>query len=223
MSRILDLTGKRFGKLVVVEYAGLNDKGKSIWKCKCDCGKEHIAQGSALKIGSIKSCGCYNLEQVQKAHTKKGYFTKNGVMPPEYRVWYAIKQRCFNPNNKDYSNYGGRGVTMYDKWADDFEVFFKDVGQRPGKGYTIDRIDVNGNYEPGNCRWVTMKVQSNNRRSNKHIVINGVCDSLMNWVNKIGCVSYETAKARINVHGWDPFTAITTPVKSKRNGKNKRK
>lgn len=215
MSKILELQGQRFDRLTVVKYIGLNDRGKSIWLCLCDCGKEHIAQGSYLKSGNIKSCGCLNREMVQKANTKSGYFMKGNKILPEYRIWCAMKQRCTNPNDKDFSSYGGRGIEVCSEWLFNFNSFLMDMGYKPGKGYTIDRIDVNGNYEQSNCRWATMKVQSNNKRNNKRITIDGVCDSLMNWVTRIGCVSYDTAKARINVHGWDPLKALTTPINYK--------
>jgi hypothetical protein len=152
--RRIDLTGKRFGRWIALAYVG----GKySAWSCICDCGARAIVRGTMLRAGQSRSCGCLHRELT------KARFTKHGMSgTPEYNSWNAMMQRCFNPRTAGFEHYGGRGITAYEDWHSILGLF-ADVGPRP-PGYSLDRIDVNGNYEPGNVRWADAKQQRQNQR-----------------------------------------------------------
>jgi hypothetical protein len=164
--KFIDLTGQRFGRLVVIERTGASNRRGVYWLCKCDCGIEKEILAINLKQGSTKSCGCFRREMARnlgELSVKHGHAVDNSPSL-EYRIWHGIKQRCFNPNNNDYPWYGGRGITVCDRWKDSFSNFLEDVGPRPNRKYSIDRINPDGNYEPENCRWTTSKEQYKNRR-----------------------------------------------------------
>jgi hypothetical protein len=156
-----NIAGQRFGKLIAEQSFS---KDRFIyWRCKCDCGREKEVTTSNLICGHIKTCGaCTKKENTVLRHI-------DGVKTPEYRAWFHIKDRCFNQKHRAFRNYGGRGITMCDRWRDSFENFIADVGLRPSSEHSIDRINNNGNYEPGNCRWADIITQNNNKRSRKEI------------------------------------------------------
>lgn len=165
-----DLTGKRFGMLTVIKRSDKPGKaGQSArWICKCDCGNLHEAYSHCLKKGGVKSCGCL-LVTLHLTHGLTG--------TPLYNVWNCIKQRCINPNYKDWDDYGGRGIKLYEEWRKDFVSFRDYVTQLPHyceEGYSIDRIDNNGNYEPGNIRFATKKEQTLNRRNTAYYEEDGI-------------------------------------------------
>jgi hypothetical protein len=155
----VDLTGQRFGHLTVISQAdGQRILGSLAWRCRCDCGTEKVLASNVLRTGHTQSCGCRMYER------KHGQSSQQGGRTPEYMAWSAMKQRCLNPRNKRFPDYGGRGITVYKEWADSFEAFFAYVGPRPSPEYSLDREDNDGNYEPGNVRWTTWPVQARNQR-----------------------------------------------------------
>lgn len=164
MGKFIDLTGRRFGRLLVLEKAGRNDSLQILWRCRCDCGKETITRGLTLRNGETKSCGCL-FEESRKA----GFHVIHGGSKERlYNIWRAMRSRCNNPNNWKYSDYGGRGIRVCSEW-NKYPVF-RQWAMTHGyeNSLSIDRIDVDGNYEPDNCRWADDKTQANNKRSRRN-------------------------------------------------------
>lgn len=178
----LDLTGQRFGKLVVIKEVGkLN--GYTAWLCKCDCGNEKVVRTNSLRSGSTKSCGC-GMDHARRNNAK--FYPHEIRIHKLYQVWYGMVDRCKNPKHKFYHRYGGRGIYVCDQWKE-YEPFARWALKSGYKeGLSIDRIDNDGNYEPSNCRWVTMKKQHNNTSQCKFYTINGVRKSVSEWAEEYG-------------------------------------
>lgn len=186
-SRIVDISGKRFGRLVAIEYAGkitseISPTTISLWKCKCDCGNQITVRYPALISGNTRSCGCLldesrKINNVNKRKSVSHDFVFEGNLDnhPLRLIWKSMLMRCNNPNVMGYKHYGGRGIKVCDRWSGDlgFENFVKDMGERPTPEHTLDRVDYNGDYEPSNCRWATHEAQCNNKRNNSYVVLNG--------------------------------------------------
>ena len=155
-----NLVGQRFGRLLVKKYTGLRET-RRLWICVCDCGKKHKATTSDLRYGSVRSCGCLLVGSTAK-NSKHNHSSRRNGATPTYKSWSAMMGRCLNPANTSFKNYGGRGIRVHNAWKI-FDGFLADMGKRP-TGKTLDRINVDGNYKPSNCRWATTLEQRHNRR-----------------------------------------------------------
>lgn len=174
MGRKVVLTGQTFNRLTVIEEDGRTPTGQVMWLCRCSCGTEKTIRSFDITSGQIQSCGCLRREVIAKQFSKHG---KSGTRV--YASWLHIINRCTNSKNKDFHHYGGRGIQVCERWRNSFTAFFMDVGEPPTPKHTIDRINVNGDYEPSNCRWITQKEQTRNMRRN-HI---------LTWKDKTQCIS----------------------------------
>lgn len=173
-----DLSGKRFGRWTVLGMAELSITG-SLWTCRCDCGTVRIRSASTLgrKSHATQSCGCIRRETM----------TRHGMSRiPEYSVWRAMIQRCTNPRTVGWHRYGGRGISVCHSWLHSFDCFIRDMGRKPTPRHEIDRINNNGNYEPGNCRWATSKEQKQNTSLTRIVEYNGESLSVSEWSRRIG-------------------------------------
>lgn len=195
---------QRVGRLTVV---GLTPHANP-WRmmCRCDCGAFKAISVYALAKATIKSCGCLRDETSSQNHRKHGGRSHHsGITEPVYYVWQQMLRRCYTVSNKAFHNYGGRGITVCDRWRDDFAAFRDDMGPRPD-GFTIERIDNNGNYEPGNCRWIPHAAQARNRRNNVVITAHGESKLLTTWAAETG-LNRETISGRLD-RGWTPEEAV---------------
>ena len=219
MSKLIDLTGQRFGRLIVTERAeSLTSpcgSKRARWICQCDCGNTVIVAAKELMRGDTKSCGCLQRDRTAEVSTTHG-MKKTKI----YHVWIDMKQRCLNPNNYRYSDWGGRGITVCNEWHE-FEPF-RDWALAHGyqDGLTIDRIDNNGPYSPDNCRWITAQAQQFNKRCNIVLTHNEKTQTLTEWAHEVN-ISPSTLSARLRA-GWSLDRALTEPVHIEK-GKHKRR
>ena len=199
MVRPLQLQGMKFGRLTVVSEAQRLTKGPPRWHCECDCGGATESIGYLLTCGRIKSCGCLKTDACREPKNLK----HGGVGSYHYRAWSGMKSRCYNSGNPGFPSYGGRGIRVCQRWLDSFEDFRRDVGERPSAKHSIDRIDVNGDYAPDNCRWATAIQQTHNRRCSISIEHDGR-EMMLLEACKLTGVNYKTAKWRISQgRPWD--------------------
>ena len=210
MGKIKDITGNKYGKLTVISSVGSRHK-KIYWLCQCECGNKTEVSGVSLRNNNTKSCGCLK-------HTRRDMGAHNLSKTRINNIYHNMKQRCDNPNCNVYSNYGGRGITVCEEWKRDFMSFYNWAMEHGYKDtLSIDRIDVNGNYEPNNCRWVTQKKQMSNTRRNLIYSIDNEQLCLSEWCEKYK-MPYWTVLRRIQ-RGYDIKTALTKPLDITRRNK----
>lgn len=197
-----NLIGMKFSMLTVIEKSHCNKHGATVWRCQCDCGAETKLATGLLKGHHTKSCGCLRRSSPHR--------TRHGMSEtPEHGAYMRMRTRCRSKTHKDYPTYGGRGIKARYK---SFEEFFADLGPRPGPDYSVDRIDVNGHYEPGNCRWATRREQGNNRRCNIRLTFNGRTQGIADWAREIG-IRPKALRHRITSYGWPVERALTEPAR----------
>ena len=194
-------SGDRFGRLVVVSPIG-KLKGHSYFTCLCDCGTTKRVRKDHLVHGKISSCGCYLREST--ASRMRTHGMRN---TPEYDAWAHMLRRCYTPTTVGFHYYGGRGISVCERWRASFENFMVDMGKRPSAKYSLDRIDVNGNYEPDNCRWATVQQQATNTRRNHLVTYQGRTQTISEWGQEMD-LNKETLRTRLE-RGWDIEEAFT--------------
>lgn len=202
-----DLSGALFGRLTAIQISeNRSEGGRILWECRCSCGTTCLVSTKCLRGGETRSCGCLAEEQRPLRNLRHG-MNRKGARDPSYTSWYAMRTRCYNPKSKDFSNYGGRGIKVVYL---SFSEFLADVGPRPGPGYTIDRVDVNKDYEPGNCRWATTVTQRRNCRTGlRPITWRGKTQLLVDWSRELK-ISMTCLRYRLS-RGWSLEQAFTLP------------
>lgn len=192
-SNLDDLTGRTFFCWLVVSRGKNDAQGKPQWVCRCECGSEKEVRAAPLRSGASKSCGCKRAELWLPSVVRHGQSDT-----VEYSTWRRIKQRCYDTGRGSFLHYGGRGISVCDRWLCSFENFFEDMGPRPGAGFSIERIDSNADYSPGNCKWATIAEQNRNKRSNVSIELQGRTQLAADWAREFGisqgCLRYRVAK-----------------------------
>lgn len=198
--------GQRFGAWSAQRPVFGPRGGTMHWWCICDCGIQRKVQTSMLIRGKSSGCGCTGLLRTARANS-----THSMSNTRTWRIWRAMRRRCYEEDCDSYRNYGGRGITVSERWLK-FENFLADMGECP-LGLSIERIDVEGHYAPGNCRWASVVEQARNRRTNLMVTIEGVTKPLIAWAEELGIVGYGTVKSRISDLGWSAERALNTPTR----------
>lgn len=205
--RTFILAGAVFGRLTVLRRAP--NAGRAVqWVCRCECGGEPIVRARLLVTGKTQSCGCLRKETTSQARRSHGMSESR-----TYRIWHHMKRRCTDEKHPKWLHYGGRGITLYQEWHS-FERFLEDMGEAPA-GASIDRINNELGYWPGNCQWATQAQQTRNTRRTRRVEIDGETLCVMDWCARLGVVNAALAYSRIN-RGWDALKAVTTPVEARR-------
>lgn len=202
-----DLSGQRFGRLIARSIADYRLNNGIVWTCICDCGNVKDTRAASLKKGDVKSCGCLSRECMPPNLTTHGMSCYSGI-----KTWQAMLRRCNNPADKDYAQYGGRGIKVCNDWLDP-RNFARDMGERP-QGYSLDRIDTNGDYCPENCRWATPAEQGANKRNNRMLEHAGQTLHMSEWCRRLN-VKPSTVANRLKA-GMDPSPALTLPSRRPR-------
>jgi len=205
--------GKRFGRLVVVALARVHQRPSgvrvNVWTCQCDCGGTRDVFAGNLTNAITQSCGCLQRDVARKAHTTHGK-----THTPEYQTWFGMIRRCCESTNRAYPDYGGRGIVVCDAWRNSFVAFLRDMGNRPSKQHSLDRIDNDGPYSKENCRWATVLEQANNKRGNIRITVNGTERTATEW-SRISGVNRDTIVYRISA-GCPAEMAVFMPPNKRR-------
>lgn len=204
-----DLAGRTFGRLTALHVTERRQGHQTIWRCRCECGEHADVSRSNLLSGNTRSCGCLASEAYRTASLTHGH-TTGRQRPRLYTIWSGMKDRCSNPRNQNFRRYGGRGIAVCEEWLD-FAVFHdwaRENGYR--SGLTLDRIDNDGPYSPGNCRWVTRKAQAYNTSRNRYLKFNGKRQTVREWAEELD-MRPNTLTMRLRI-GWSVEKALTTPV-----------
>lgn len=219
----LDLTKKKFGRLLPLRIVGKDNQRNNVWLCRCKCGNKVKVRSSSLTSGNTLSCGCYHSARSSETLRSLRLSGKgnNGHKPihgmsktSEYSIWCGMLARCYNPKNGSYRRYGGRGIKVCNRWKHSFVDFFADMGFRPSLRYSLGRKRNNGNYTPSNCSWETREEQSNNRSSNIILTYKGESMTLTQWSRRAG-LPKTAIQSRLNC-GWRISRALTTPLRKQK-------
>ncbi len=205
----IDLTGHRYGRWLVESFYSESIPKHRMWNCICECGTRRVVNAKNLKAGKSKSCGCLKSELIHKRLFKGG---EERTGSSEYKSWCMMIQRCTSTTNQDYKHYGGRGITVFEEWRKSFDKFLEYMGKKPSREYSIERIDHNGNYEPGNVTWIHKSKQPLNSRRNNMITWNGKTQCLSEWAKETG-LDYHTLQSRVHRFGWKPPELFKKPKK----------
>lgn len=210
-NRASELIGQTFGRLTVIGRAENTRQATRCWVCRCECGREHLVRTAALRRGAVRSCGCLQRKLMGDRQRTHGLSHL-----PEYQTYSSMMDRCYNPDNSSFENYGGRGVRVCERWLDSVANFIADMGQKPSKHHSLDRIDCNGHYEPSNCRWALPEDQARNRRNVRPFTYAGRTMILTDWCSEAGWFAnpkaiYTRALKRLDDLGWSFEDAVFTP------------
>ena len=205
MPNLVDLTGKRLGRLTVLGRNLDNPKGPVMWDCICDCGNKVVRNAKWIRSNGVQSCGCYTREHLISRVTSHGQSRS-----PEYRAWVGMKMRCENETNGAYCKYGERGIRVCERWQT-FENFFADMGPKPSPKHTLDRIDGTKGYSPDNCRWASHKEQQRNLKNNVYLEHDGKSLIAADWAVIVG-IDAKTIQSRVTKLGWTTEEALTLPL-----------
>ena len=211
MAKPKELVGQVFDRLTVIQRDYARRRWGRFWFCRCECGNlVHVSSKNLIKKHT-GSCGCLHKELVGRRAREAAFHghCKNGTSTTEYRIWTGMKDRCLNRNTPQWINYGGRGIKVCERWLK-FENFFEDMGKRP-EGLSLDRINVDGDYEPSNCRWATRSEQQQNKRNTKFIEINGVTKTFPEWQKEVG--GHRTLVYERHKRGWRGERLLLPPKK----------
>jgi hypothetical protein len=207
MSRIVDITGQKFGRLTAIRFVEINSHRDAEWMFQCECGKECVTVADRVKRGQTRSCGCLKIEIAVSANTKHGC---HGTRL--YGIWSGMRRRCSNPNRKDWANYGGRGITVCDEWRNDFLLFYEwAMSNGYNDSLSIDRKNNSKGYCPENCKWTNKQQQNNNTRANRQITAFGETKNLQQWSDESG-IGHSTILFRLK-SGWTPEDAVSIAPK----------